>query len=262
MEKNSIIKQAKSDIFNELYPIINFYIKRGAKPQSLKKYYRNNKRFNDILEDIKNKGINLIKDESEYKKLVRDILNEILDDFIAKEKDDEYKNKSNKKMKHIKEFFDFNTDKLITWTLNAGAITFFILFLKGWLRKKKDELSETPEEKIDKLKDFLKENEIKRLNILASMVGARLKNGSAKLEEDVSSYIITFNFDKDYATFPFKKTFSKELIVKINKYTSKINWWFSDEEEDSRFSIQMTPEDVKELIKGIKEDIEYQNNEE
>lgn len=106
MEK-SIIKQAKSDIFGELYPIINFYVKKGAKPQSLKKYYRNNKRFNDILEDIKNKGINLVTDESEYKKLVRNILNEILDDLIAKEKDEEYKNKSTQKMKHIKEFNSF-----------------------------------------------------------------------------------------------------------------------------------------------------------
>ena len=47
MEKN-IIKQAKADIFKELYTIINFYIKKGAKPQSLKKFYKNNKRFNDV----------------------------------------------------------------------------------------------------------------------------------------------------------------------------------------------------------------------
>jgi len=106
MENSSFKKQAKSDIFKELYPIVNFYIRKGAKPASLKKYYKNNKRFNDILDDIKNKGINLVKDEAEYKKLVREILNEILDDFISKLKDDEYKYKQNSKMKHIKEFVE------------------------------------------------------------------------------------------------------------------------------------------------------------
>lgn len=110
MENSNFIKQAKSDIFKELYTIINFYIKKGAKPQALKKYYRNSKRFNDILEDIKNKGVNLVKDESEYNNLVKQVLNEILDDFIAKEKDEEYRNKKSK-MKHIKEFYNF--DKIL-----------------------------------------------------------------------------------------------------------------------------------------------------
>jgi len=106
METSNIIKQAKSDIFKELYTIINFYIKRGAKPVSLKKYYKNNKRFSDLLEDIKNKGVNLVEDEKEYQKLVRVILNDMLDDFIAKEKD----KKENKNMKHIKEFNSFEVE--------------------------------------------------------------------------------------------------------------------------------------------------------
>lgn len=261
MEKTSIVKQAKSDIFSELYPIINFYVKRGAKPQALKKYYRNNKRFNDVLEDIKNKGVNLIKDESEYKKLVRDILNEILDDFIAKEKDDEYKNKINKKMKHIKEFNSYKINEEFSWLnvfLTSSAIFFTYKFFQGLLKKKTQELKENPDDRTNKIKEL----ENKRLEILASMVGSRLKNGTAKLEEDVANYIITFDFDKDYATFPFKKTLSKSLIVKLNRYTAKMNWWFSDEDENSRYSIQLTQEDVKELIKGIKEDIDYQNNEE
>lgn len=107
MENSNIKKQAKSDIFKELYPILKFYIQKGAKPKALKKYYKNNKKFNDILEDIKNKGINLVKDEIEYHQLVKEILNEILDDFIAKEKDDNYK-KHDSKMKHVKEYNSFN----------------------------------------------------------------------------------------------------------------------------------------------------------
>jgi len=101
MENSNIKKQAKSDIFKELYPILSFYIQKGAKPKALKKYYKNKKRFNDILDDIKNKGINLVKNETEYQQLVKEILDEILDDLIAKEKDDKTK------MKHIKEYNSF-----------------------------------------------------------------------------------------------------------------------------------------------------------
>ena len=108
MENSSLKKQAKSDIFKKLNPIINFYIKKGAKAKSLKKYYKNKKRFNELLEDIKNKGIHLIDKEDEYKKLVKSTLNEILDDIIAKEKDEEYNKKTNNnKLKHIKEFNSF-----------------------------------------------------------------------------------------------------------------------------------------------------------
>ena len=101
MEKSNITKQAKSDIFKELYTIINFYIKKGAKAASLKKYYKNKHRFNDLLDDIRNKGVNLVKDETEYKQLVKDTLDDILTDFISKDKDDI------SKLKHIKEFYSF-----------------------------------------------------------------------------------------------------------------------------------------------------------
>jgi hypothetical protein len=41
--ERSIINQVKSDIFKELYTIINFYVKKGAKPENLKKFYKKNK---------------------------------------------------------------------------------------------------------------------------------------------------------------------------------------------------------------------------
>lgn len=97
----NIKKQAKSDIFKELLPIISFYIQKGANPSALKKYYKKKKRLNELIEDIRYKGINLLNDESEYKKLVKNILDEILDDFILKNKDDEYK------LKHLKEYYNF-----------------------------------------------------------------------------------------------------------------------------------------------------------
>ena len=129
MENSNLTKQAKSDIFSELYPIINFYINKGATPQSLKKYYRNSKRFNEVLEDIKNKGANIITDDTEYKNLVRSVLNDILDDLIAKDKDDVYKNK---KLTHIKEFnsYDYKNESL--GLITSFAIGFFLYkFLKS-----------------------------------------------------------------------------------------------------------------------------------
>ena len=114
MENSSFKKQAKSDIFKALNPIISFYIHKGAKAKALKKYY-NNKRFKELLSDIGNKGINLVEKEEDYKKLVKNTLHEILDDLIAKEKDTEYnsksttqKNSKNTKLKHIKEFNSFD----------------------------------------------------------------------------------------------------------------------------------------------------------
>lgn len=135
MENINITKQAKSDIFKVLHPILTFYINKGAKPIALKKYYRNNKIFNDILDDIGNKGVNLVKDETEYKKLVREILNDILDDFIAKDKDAEYKNKKESKMKHIKEFNSYNEGIIDTvmWVCMGWA---FYKFMKGLLYSK------------------------------------------------------------------------------------------------------------------------------
>ena len=131
MENSNLIKQAKSDIFSELYPIINFYVNKCATPQSLKKYYRNSKRFNDILDDIKNKGSNIITDDIEYKKLVKTVLYEILDDLIAKVKDDEYKKV---KMKHIKEFNSYNYINESFGIITSFAIGFFLYkFLKSIL---------------------------------------------------------------------------------------------------------------------------------
>jgi hypothetical protein len=135
MENTNIVKQAKSDIFKVLHPIITFYINKGAKPYALKKYYKNNKRFNDILDDIGNKGVNLVKDETEYKKLVREILNDILDDFIAKNKDDEYKNKKDSKMKHIKEFNSYNENLMDTVMYFCVGLAFYN-FIKGLLFSK------------------------------------------------------------------------------------------------------------------------------
>ena len=145
MENSNIIKQAKSDIFKALNPIISFYIKKGANPESLKKFYKKNKRFLDILQDINNKGINLIENEEDYKRLVKETLNDILDDFIAKEKDDEYKNKKSK-MKHIKEFNSYN-ENLLTDAgqfLVGGFLVYKFLkyIFRAWIDKLRQKIAD------------------------------------------------------------------------------------------------------------------------
>ena len=139
MENSGIIKQAKSDIFKVMHPIITFYINKGAKPASLRKYYKNNKRFSDLLSDINNKGINLVKDEKEYEKLVREILSEILNDFIAKDKDKEYKTKQDSKMKHIKEFNSYNESFMGITQFLVGAYLIY-KFLMSLLKNQVDKL--------------------------------------------------------------------------------------------------------------------------
>lgn len=152
MENSNIKKQAKSDIFKELHPIISFYIKKGAKPAALKRYYKNNKKFNDIFDDIKNKGINLVKDETEYRNLVKEILNEILDDFIAKDKDIEYKNKQESKMKHIKEFnsYDTKNESFMETAMYFCMGWAFYKFMKGLLFSKMAKMSQLKDDSYKK----------------------------------------------------------------------------------------------------------------
>ena len=228
MENSNIIKQAKSDIFKELHTIIGFYINKGAKPAALKKFYKNNKRFNDLLEDIRNKGINLVKDEMEYKKLVRDTLNDILDDFIAKNKDLDYKNKQDSKLKHIKEFNSYSINEdLQTWICGIGAVYCLYKFLIGLWKSRFDNMT------IDELKKV-------RLNYLNKMLLKRIKNDvKLKFTENIVYYIFIID----------------DITIKINKNENYIFWNLVGEEiEDTEYSrVSLPKEDISTLIKNLKE---------
>lgn len=253
MENSNILKQAKSDIFKELYPIINFYIKKGAKPNALKKYYKNKKRFNDILEDIKNKGINLVKDEIEYRKLVKEILDDMLDDFIAKEKDDEY-NKKQKNMKHIKEFNSYNED-LSTWTM-LGAGFFTGLFLRGLVkdllrrRRLKKYFSMTPKEQEEYKKSLENRMDEIYFRMLVNYVGEFFREtGKVEIIDNYVWYI--FKLD--------------DLIIKINKIEKNMKWskiefkgilndYFIPDPENFVKPIPLTDEDIIELKTSLEKD--------
>jgi hypothetical protein len=255
MENTSIIKQAKSDIFKELHPIIKFYINKGASPHSLKKYYKNTKRFEDLLEDIKNKASNLIKDEIEYKKIVKEILNDILDDFIAKEKDEEYKKKS-QKMKHIKEFNSYQINEEFSWILSLAGAYFFYRFIKGVIKNYKDKkyikkyLEMTPQERSDYDKNLKKRIEDSEYKILLTYVNDFFKTGNKiKFSENYLYYI----FDLDNLTVKIDK-FNKTIIwneLKLNKS----NWLFVVKDKE-KFTepIPISEEDINGLVDAIKEE--------
>jgi hypothetical protein len=266
MENSNFIRQAKSDIFKELHPILSFYINKGAKPQALKKYYKNNKRFIEILEDIKNKGINLVKDENEYKKIVREVLNEILDDFIAKEKDDEYKNKQSK-MKHIKEFNSYEPEdepvnEIASWILSVAAGFFLYKFLRGLLKELKpsklhrkfDEM--TPQQRSEYQENLQKQLDSVNFKILSNFVTKFFREGGqVKFSENYLYYIFELG----------------DLIIKIDKINKTIKWskieivgigakYVIADKENFTNPLPITEEDINGLITSIKEEGLDKNN--
>lgn len=99
MDDKNIMNQAKSDIFIELRKVIDNYNRKGASFLSLKKYFKKNKNFDEILEDIKNKSNHIFEDDKKYKIFVKEILMDLIDDKIAYEKDNK-----KIKMEHLKTF--------------------------------------------------------------------------------------------------------------------------------------------------------------
>ncbi len=220
MENSGIIKQAKSDIFKVLHPIITFYINKGAKPAALRKYYKNNKRFSDLLSDINNKGVNLVKDEKEYEKLVREILSEVLDDFIAKDKDKEYKNKQESKMKHIKEFHSFA--EFATYFCSGLAIWGFIDTL---LRLK--------------IKSIMKKSDENTKNIIASfLVGLHNTKNLKFIEKENSYFTIVRIEDHNFGMQLLKN--EKKLVI--------------DTETDMDIEIPLDDYEYSKFLKIIKND--------
>lgn len=103
MDNKNILKQARHDIFTELDKVITFYNSKGASFSSLKKYYKKKTNLNDLLEDIRNKSNHMIPDENEYKKFVKEILFDMLNDKIAREKDQKSKIKTFESFKNNKQ---------------------------------------------------------------------------------------------------------------------------------------------------------------
>jgi hypothetical protein len=267
MENSNFKKQAKSDIFKELHPIISFYINKGAKPKSLKKYYKNTKRFNDLLDDIKNKGVNLVK-EDEYKSLVKEILDEILDDFIASDKDKEYNKKQETKMKHIKEFNSYkpvNEDTFYETMLGIGMGIFFYKFLNGLV---KDVISNYKDKKEMEryIKMSPKEKEEYENDLHSRHITAKFKSLNGFVREFVKKGG-KIKFTEDYVNYIFELG---DLTIKINKFEKTMRWnkidfagiasnYVIKDKENFDEPMKISQEDIDKLIGGIKED---ENNQE
>ena len=142
----------------------------------------------------------------------------MLDDFIAKEKDDEYK------LKHIKEFYSFNmTNESGSWILLAGALFFLYKFIESFIEKKLT------------LDEIIKI----RLKNLAKMLNRRLKNNEKVIfSENIVYYIFKIG----------------NIILKINKNDNYIYWFFEDESLDDKeeYRVYLTQEEINTLIKKLK----------
>jgi hypothetical protein len=93
-----------------------------------------------------------------------------LDDFIAKEKDEEYKNKKEKKMKHIKEFKSYNESFIdaAMWFIIGWS---FYKFLKGLIQskllKRIETINKSNRDAIEQLLNGLKDKESISVNDFA-----------------------------------------------------------------------------------------------
>jgi len=222
MENSGIIKQAKSDIFKVLHPIITFYVNKGAKPESLRKYYKNNKRFSDLLSDINNKGVNLVKDEKEYEKLIREILSEILDDFIAKNKDKEYKTKQDSKLKHIKEFNSYNESFLADagqFLVGAYLVYKFLFYVA---RNKFNKFKNTRDRKsisslLTGLKDMKNVPVVEFADRFVMKIDSTLGNVDVRVLKDEKSILIFSPNYKDEIRIQLEDEEYNDLLKIINK---------------------------------------------
>jgi hypothetical protein len=102
-------KKIKKNIFNRLDSIIDTYANKSLSIKYLKKYFSNPKRFSELVSDINEIESENFESMDEYRKLVREILNDILEDREALEKD---KNSKKKKEKIVENFSNFLQNNL------------------------------------------------------------------------------------------------------------------------------------------------------
>lgn len=79
--------KAKDDITSALHKLIDRYLREGVDLIEMKRYFKTNKMFSHLLDDINHVGRRFFKEEEglEYKQFVKSILNELLIDRIALE---------------------------------------------------------------------------------------------------------------------------------------------------------------------------------
>ena len=96
----TIEKELKHKIHYKILDIINSMMSKNIDIKNIKNYFKNKNNFNNLLKDIKWIGVEMINnDKSRYIEISRDILNDILEDKEALQKDSkvlkfkEFKNK-------------------------------------------------------------------------------------------------------------------------------------------------------------------------
>lgn len=102
MEYNLYIS-AKKEIVNKLKKIFKRYNEKNVSFNELKKWVVKKDNFKNILNDINNAGYHYFHSDTGYENFVKDLIYEVLNDLIAKEKDD-MKKETKTMIKENKEF--------------------------------------------------------------------------------------------------------------------------------------------------------------
>jgi hypothetical protein len=104
MTSYNIDKQKKKELYSAIENIITKFTKGGVSEKDLKKYFKKEKNLRTLIKDLRWLNHQVFNSDIEYTNYVRDLLKEVIEDFLAAEKD---KNKKEKmeKTKTFEEFF-------------------------------------------------------------------------------------------------------------------------------------------------------------
>jgi hypothetical protein len=77
----------KKELVLALNQLIDHYVNQGADLKSLKKFFKHQSNFKQLLKDIRYAGMQMISNEQAYEETARKILDEVMEDRLAEVKD-------------------------------------------------------------------------------------------------------------------------------------------------------------------------------
>ena len=99
-----INKQIKRNILDKMKSTLDEYFSYNVDAKKIKKYFKEEKNFNNFLSDINNVDIEKFDSGKEYKEYIKKQLFDIIDDYSADQLDKSVKEKKKRKVQNFKEF--------------------------------------------------------------------------------------------------------------------------------------------------------------
>ncbi len=102
---DSLDTATKKDIFKKIASVVDSYLYDGANLSGIKRYFRHNSSLANLILDINGVGEDKFENKEDYKKYIKSILDKIILDRYAYDKDH---NKVDKKIETFKNFSNKN----------------------------------------------------------------------------------------------------------------------------------------------------------